>query len=50
VCRTALHHVEQCLVKGHHILFCSLLDDPHCKCFASLNGLFDMVMLCIRMG
>jgi hypothetical protein len=32
VCHTTLHHVEQCSVKGHHILFCKCLDDPHRTC------------------
>jgi hypothetical protein len=31
VCHNALHCVEQCPVKGHHILFCKWLDDPHHK-------------------
>jgi hypothetical protein len=29
VCRPALHHVEQCPVKGHYVLFCKRLDDPY---------------------
>jgi hypothetical protein len=41
VCRTALHCVEQCPIKGHHILFCKRLDNPHRECFALSIGWLD---------
>jgi hypothetical protein len=28
-CRNAVHCVEQCPVKGHHVLFCKRLDNLH---------------------
>jgi hypothetical protein len=31
VCCTATHRTEKCSVRGHHILFCKCLDDPHCE-------------------
>jgi hypothetical protein len=32
-CAVPLSIIKQCPVKGHHILFCKRLDDPHHKCF-----------------
>jgi hypothetical protein len=29
VCHTATRRTEKCSVRGHHVLFCKRLDDPH---------------------
>jgi hypothetical protein len=45
VCRTALHRVEQCPVKGPHVLFCKWLDNPHRECFDLLTGWLDRLYI-----
>jgi hypothetical protein len=42
VCHTALHCVKQCPVKGHHILFCKRLNNPHHTCRALYWFLSDL--------